>query len=267
MNGAAATTPAGPDASVLDDPLEQRRFTRWIVGSDGMRLAESTLRLSGMYCAACAGTIEHALAGLPTAAWTEPTGAPAPVGRADARAATEPAMDDFAARVAAAAVGPGTRSARVNCLNLLATMGQRPALRAGVDRLRAEGLQSPGLDFLDAECCLMEGEPERALELGLRVDAPELWSDQASHRLVQLGRAAVAAGRPERVLPRLRAWTERFPDAPGAGVVWLHRCLAALQDGARDEATTAFRRMRALLGERPDLAPLARVLGEADMEA
>ena len=34
-----------------------------------------------------------------------------------------------------------------------------------------------------------------------------------------------------------------------------------------DEATTAFRRMRALLGERPDLAPLARVLGEADMEA
>ena len=64
MNGAAATTPAGPDASVLDDPLEQRRFTRWIVGSDGMRLAESTLRLSGMYCAACAGTIEHALAGV-----------------------------------------------------------------------------------------------------------------------------------------------------------------------------------------------------------
>lgn len=210
--------------------------------------------------------IEHALAGLPTTAWTEPTGAPAPVGRADARTATEPAMDDFAARVAAAAVGPGTRSARVNCLNLLATMGQRPALRAGVDRLRAEGLASPGLDFLDAECCLMEGEPERALELGLRVDAPELWSDQASHRLVQLGRAAVAAGRPERVLPKLRAWTERFPDAPGAGVVWLHRCLAALQDGARDEATTAFRRMRALLGERPDLAPLARVLGEADME-
>ena len=29
-----------------------------------MRLAESTLRLSGMYCAACAGTIEHALAGV-----------------------------------------------------------------------------------------------------------------------------------------------------------------------------------------------------------
>lgn len=207
--------------------------------------------------------IEHALAGLPTAAWTERTGAE---DAAQARRAT-PALDDFAARVAAAAAGPGTRSARVNCLNLLATMGHRQALRSGVDRLRAEGLRSPGLEFLDAECCLMEGEPERALELCLRVDDPELWSDQASHRLVQLGRAAVAAGRPERVLPKLRAWTERFPDAPGAGVVWLHRCLAALQDGARDEATTAFRRMRALLGERPDLAPLARVLGEADMEA
>jgi glycosyltransferase involved in cell wall biosynthesis len=208
--------------------------------------------------------IEHALAGLPTAAWTERTGATDPVHE---RRATEPAMDDFAARVAAAAAGPGTRSVRVNCLNLLATMGHRQALRTGIDRLRAEGLRSPGLEFLDAECCLMEGEPERALELGLRVDDPELWSEQASHRLVQLGRAAVAAGRPERVLPKLRAWTERFPDAPGAGAVWLHRCLAALQDGARDEAATAFRRMRALVGERPDLAPLARVLGEADMEA
>jgi Cu2+-exporting ATPase len=54
--------PSSPDMSVLDDPLEQQRFTRWTTGRDGGRVAESTLRLSGMYCAACAGIIEQALA-------------------------------------------------------------------------------------------------------------------------------------------------------------------------------------------------------------
>ena len=47
--------------AVLDDPLEQQRFTRWHTAGDGQRLAESSLRLSGMYCAACADVIEHAL--------------------------------------------------------------------------------------------------------------------------------------------------------------------------------------------------------------
>ncbi len=66
----SSTTLPGPsissatDIAVLDDPLEQQRFTRWSVGSDGQRVAESTLRLSGMYCAACAGIIEQALSGV-----------------------------------------------------------------------------------------------------------------------------------------------------------------------------------------------------------
>jgi Cu2+-exporting ATPase len=47
--------------AVLDDPLEQQRFTRWSTDGDGRRVAESTLSLSGMYCAACAGIIEQAL--------------------------------------------------------------------------------------------------------------------------------------------------------------------------------------------------------------
>jgi Cu2+-exporting ATPase len=53
--------PALSSIAVLDDPLEQQRFTRWSTGRDGQRVADSTLRLSGMYCAACAGTIEQAL--------------------------------------------------------------------------------------------------------------------------------------------------------------------------------------------------------------
>lgn len=52
---------SAPVGDVLDDPLEFERCTRWITGAGGERLAESNLQLSGMYCAACAGTIEQAL--------------------------------------------------------------------------------------------------------------------------------------------------------------------------------------------------------------
>ncbi len=51
-----------PSLAVLDDPVEQVRFTRWVSGASGERLGESTLQLSGMYCAACSGTIESLLA-------------------------------------------------------------------------------------------------------------------------------------------------------------------------------------------------------------
>jgi len=64
VSGAMHAGSAPADASVLDDPLEQQRFTRWSTERDGQRVAESTLRLSGMYCAACAGIIEQALVGV-----------------------------------------------------------------------------------------------------------------------------------------------------------------------------------------------------------
>lgn len=68
MNAPTATldtTARQPDLAVLDDPQEQQRFTRWSEGRDGQRIGESVLRLSGMYCAACADTIEQALMGVP----------------------------------------------------------------------------------------------------------------------------------------------------------------------------------------------------------
>jgi Cu2+-exporting ATPase len=49
-------------SGVVDDPLEFGRFTRWVSGPAGERLAESSLQLAGMHCAACAGLIENALA-------------------------------------------------------------------------------------------------------------------------------------------------------------------------------------------------------------
>ena len=52
------------DFSVLDDPVEQREFTE-IREIDGESVAESVLLVQGMYCAACADTVECALQDLP----------------------------------------------------------------------------------------------------------------------------------------------------------------------------------------------------------
>ena len=48
---------------LLDDPAELAAFTRW--NDPGTRIAESSLRIAGMHCAACAGTIEAALRAVP----------------------------------------------------------------------------------------------------------------------------------------------------------------------------------------------------------
>ena len=48
------------DFVVLDDPVEQREFTEF-TEIDGRRVAESVLMVQGMYCAACADTVECAL--------------------------------------------------------------------------------------------------------------------------------------------------------------------------------------------------------------
>ncbi len=52
------------DFQVLDDPVEQKEFTE-VHEEDGQITAESVLMVQGMYCAACADTVECALQGLP----------------------------------------------------------------------------------------------------------------------------------------------------------------------------------------------------------
>lgn len=61
--------PPGPltvtdDFLILDDPVEQKEFTRF-TEVDGRRLAESVLMVQGMYCAACADTVEGAVCDMP----------------------------------------------------------------------------------------------------------------------------------------------------------------------------------------------------------
>lgn len=52
------------DFLVLDDPVEQADFTRACTVGE-RSLTEAVLMVQGMYCAACANTVEDALAGLP----------------------------------------------------------------------------------------------------------------------------------------------------------------------------------------------------------
>ena len=58
----AAAASAPPGLAVLDDPVELRRFTRFSTTAAGEALADSSLRITGMHCAACAGLIEQAVA-------------------------------------------------------------------------------------------------------------------------------------------------------------------------------------------------------------
>lgn len=51
--------------SVLDDPVELDAFTRWDDKEGARRIAESSLRIVGMHCAACADTIEQAVRRVP----------------------------------------------------------------------------------------------------------------------------------------------------------------------------------------------------------
>lgn len=53
------TAPGSCALEVLDDPVELQRFTRWTQGAQGEREGVSSLLLSGMHCASCAGTIEQ----------------------------------------------------------------------------------------------------------------------------------------------------------------------------------------------------------------
>ena len=53
--------PSAAPASVLDDRVELARFTRWLPGRSGAPNAESSLRIGGMHCAACATLVEQAL--------------------------------------------------------------------------------------------------------------------------------------------------------------------------------------------------------------
>jgi P-type Cu2+ transporter len=75
----SASTPLEPASngarSDADDALGRPGATRWLPQTDGTRLAETGLRVSGMHCAACSGLIEAALRRLPGVEQADVSGA------------------------------------------------------------------------------------------------------------------------------------------------------------------------------------------------
>jgi hypothetical protein len=155
----------------------------------------------------------------------------------------------FMDRISLAASGKATRSSRVVCLDLLCSERQTAQARAGLNRLREEGLQSPGMDYLEVEILLQEGQVKAALERCLACSEPEMWNEQAAHRLCQLTRIASESGCFSLALPRLREWTSRFPDEPDSGKVWLARYVCATCSDLPNEARECLKYARDLLGE------------------
>ncbi len=155
----------------------------------------------------------------------------------------------FYERIEAASNDPAaTRSSRVVCLDLLWTNGHFEAVRRGLATLRGEGAASLGMQYLEVESLAQQNSIGAALEYCLQQDEPGLWDEHAAHRLEQLARLAIGSGSPQRALPRLRAWTERFPDEPEAGKVWLSRSLCAAEAGIASEALDCLDAATRLLG-------------------
>ncbi len=59
--GREVPVPAAVSEGVVDDEQELAHSTTWVQDAAGLRLAESHLQLSGLWCAACAAPIEDAL--------------------------------------------------------------------------------------------------------------------------------------------------------------------------------------------------------------
>jgi len=56
---------AARTAAIADDPDLASGFTTWEQAADGRRVGRSHLRLAGLWCAGCAGTVERALGAEP----------------------------------------------------------------------------------------------------------------------------------------------------------------------------------------------------------
>ena len=54
----ASASPLSPELAILDDDVEFTRFTRQTLALDGRHMAESSLRIGGMHCAACASSVD-----------------------------------------------------------------------------------------------------------------------------------------------------------------------------------------------------------------
>ncbi len=167
---------------------------------------------------------------------------------------------DFLDRIEQAVDRASNVGSQAVCLQLLWSNGRDGAVRQRLERLRAAGIEVPGTHYLEVESRARSGSVDGALDLCLAPSDPGWWDEHAAARLDQLATIALRAGHPDRGLPRLRTWTDSYPDDPQAGTVWLARARCAGAAGLADECTASVRAAQVLLGGDPPASVLAALL-------
>jgi hypothetical protein len=174
---------------------------------------------------------------------------PDPAEPRHAATSPRPVGSDFLDRVERAVDTASIVGSRVVCLQLLWSRGRHRAVRERLALLRSDGVDVPGTHYLEVESLARSGRLTEALDLCLAPPDAGWWDEHAASRLGQLATIATRAGRFDQALPRLRHWTECYPDAPDAGAVWLALAQCAGGAGLGDECIAALRVAQSLLGE------------------
>ena len=73
-----------------------------------------------------------------------------------------------------------TLGSRLTRLSLLAETGQLGALRSGIEALRADGLRSWAIDYLEIETLRLQGEHQRAFRISVEEEDPLCWGELAA---------------------------------------------------------------------------------------
>lgn len=158
--------------------------------------------------------------------------------------------EDFLARTYAGAVSPATLSSRLSCALVLMRRDGPQRLAQLLDSMRADGLRSWGLEYLEAEALRLNGNYETAFRISTARADPLYWGELAADRLRQLAAICRDWQRPELALSWLREWLDRFPDSPESGSVYFDLCSNTLAAGITfvPEARRALNSARQLLG-------------------
>lgn len=182
--------------------------------------------------------LERLLAGL------DPTEESCPIGPP---VGDRPPGDDLLDAVTWAGRCRATLGSRLGCAAELAQAGRAEELAEVLTALCNDGLPRRRGAYFEVELLRLRGATAEALATALATEPP-LRADLAE-RFRQLGTLAREAGRPAEALPALRSWLAAFPDALGAGAVWVERaaCAAGCSPPLWHEAAASTRQARRLL--------------------
>lgn len=228
-------------------------------------------RLRAVANAAVRPALECFLAALPLP--------PAPVAASGPPAAADVSMDEkdsfgpvlsaaaFADRLLASVEMPGRTAGRIAVLTDLMQHGETERFARGLHALERQGVGGVSVDALRAEAALRSEDPAVAWTIAADVLQTAPPEEPDALRLRQIARIARQAGEPERAVPILAGWLERYPDAQESGPVWLELGVNACHAREWEVAETALERARTLLGPLSAIEKAERMLAGRRVEA